>query len=123
MTNKIKWWIKRANNKLPECDTWDYKYTLVNNLIQGLEAIINSDKLNHNLEQSNELQYILDWAKDFAKYDTAIIVQDEIEKESEWASRIKQEVKICSQKEWEEWQKRTQKAMQYLGKNIHGLWY
>ena len=33
----IKWWFQRANGKLPECDCWEYKDTLVLNIRQGLE--------------------------------------------------------------------------------------
>lgn len=123
---RIKWWFERANGQLPPCDCWDYKYTLANNLEQGLSFLLddgNTDwEHSHMTKQKRELQFILDWAKAFPYYDTAICVKDEKEKAELEKTWEQNERIVITSKEADEWQKRTEKAFKYLAKNIHGLW-
>lgn len=122
----VKWWFQRANYKVPECDCWDYKYTLVENIRQGLEFLLHDGQTDWenpiHKKTYKELQFVLDWARAFPYYDRAVFATNEKEKkelEKVWAQR---DYIVCTREDLEAWQKRTDKAFKYLGKNIHGLW-
>ena len=119
----IKWWFQRANHKLPPCDCWDYKYTLVDNIEQGLSFLLHegvTDWEQHSKEKK-DLEYVLDWAREFPYYDTALFAADDNEK-NKLQEKFDGDYIVCTKKDFEAWQKRTEKAFKILAKYIHGLW-
>lgn len=122
----VKWWFQRANHKVPPCDCWDYKHTLADNIAQGMEFLLHEGVTDwenplHKQEKA-ELEFVLDWAREFPYYDSAIFARDENEKKELQAKFGSGGYIVCTKQEFEAWQKRTEKAFKYLAKNIHGLW-
>lgn len=122
----VRWWFQRANRKLPPCDCWDYKYTLVGNIEQGLSYLLKDGVTDwehpYHKRQKKELEFVLDWAREFPHYDRCIFAADENDKKELLKKWGDTDYIICTQKDLDEWQKRTDKAFKYLAKNLHGLW-
>ena len=118
---RLKWRHQRANGQLPECDLWDFKITLARNIEQGLEYLLKDKNLNANRRKN--LEFVLDWARDFPQYDISWCVKDETER---WDAKTKygldNNILILTVEEQTEWYKRTKKAFKILGEEIHGLW-
>lgn len=124
--SRISCWVKnrrwnrqRKNGKLPECDCWDYKYTLADNIRQGMDYLLSHKSGDEKVMK--DLTFIRNWARDFPLYESAIVVRDEQEQE--------QHIKefgglglIITVAEAKEFDKRTEKAFKLLAKHIHALW-
>lgn len=119
----IKWWIMRANRKLPPCDWWDFKYTLADVIKQGLEGLLNSGATDWQNDKDREknLRFVLEWAKDFPRYDSAIVAIDDIDwvvlQRTYQGDRL-----ILTKSQLKEWKNRQQQAIEILGKELQGLW-
>lgn len=122
LRQKIKWWWERVNGRLPECDCWEYKDTLIENIRQGLEYLLREDgslafwdTKQHN-EKIKRLQFVLDFCKDYQELEkTGFYISDETYED---VAPIKQ----LTKKEWQEWTKRKNKAFKILGEELYGLW-
>lgn len=120
----IRYYAQRLKGDLPACDCWDYKYTLVKNIEQGLtflleEGMTDWDAPVHQQEKK-ELEYVLNWARTFPVMNLAIIVDDLAEKQQKMTEVTDR--RVVTKREWAEWEKQTQKAFAYLAKNIYTLW-
>lgn len=120
----------RNKGVLPPCDWWDFKYTLVDTIKQGLEGLLNDQITDWDAEPTKgckeAMEYIIEWTKEFPLYEHALVVRDDEEKEQlseEYISKYGDIVgKIITKAEYDEFQKRTRKAFELLGKNIHNFW-
>ena len=117
--NKHRWNRQRNNGKLPACDCWDYKYTLADNIKQGVEYLLEHKHCDKKMEK--DLTFIRDWAKDFPWYESAVVTSDEDEK-MECINTFGGIVLIITVDEAQEFDKRTEKAFKLLAKYIHDLW-
>lgn len=118
---RLKWRRQRANGQLPECDLWDFKITLARNIEQGLEYLLKDKNLNTN--RRRDLEFVLNWARDFPQYDLCWCVKDEAERQdARERFGLGDNFLILTMEEQDEWQKRTKKAFKILGEEIHGLW-
>ena len=116
----------RANGKMPPCDWWDYKYNLADYIRQGIEGLLykgNTDwTCDHHKQEKKDLEFILQWAKEFPLYEAGIMAEDA----KDFANLIKQfpdrDVLVYTKEDWDKFEKRTKKAFTLLGKNIHTLW-
>ena len=122
LKQKIKWWWERVNGRLPECDCWEYKDTLIDNIRQGLEYLLrpDSDLMYFSSEVHDEkikrLQFVLDFCKDYQELEkTGFYVSDETYED---VAPIRQ----LTKKEWQDWEKRKNKAFKILGEELYGLW-
>lgn len=122
----IKYWFMRANRKLPPCDWWDYKYTLANFIEQGLEGLLyegNTDwDCDYHKQEKKDLEFILQWAKEFPLYESGIMAQDADDFVHLSTMFSGKEVFIYTKEDWEAFDKKTKKAFTLLAKNIHTLW-
>lgn len=116
----------RANRKLPPCDWWDYKYTLANFIEQGLEGLLykgNTDwDCDYHKQEKKDLEFILQWAKEFPLYESGIMAQDADDFVRLNTMFSGKEVFIYTKEDWEAFEKKTKKAFTLLAKNIHTLW-
>lgn len=112
----------RANRKLPPCDWWDFKVTYADFLAQGLTGLLYFDNTDWDSKTKEELEFIIDWAIEFPYLEYGIIANDA----EDWALLKKQfsgtDVCILTKEQYQEFEKRTVKAMRLLAKNIHKLW-
>lgn len=122
---RIKWRHWRAKHKLPPEDWWDFKYTLADIIRQGLEGLLYEGVCDWDSEyhkkEKQDLEFILKWATEFPYYESCIIAQDS----EDWAilkKKFGDDVLVITKEQWEQWEKRQQKAFRLLGKNIHTLW-
>lgn len=123
--NRIKWWFQRANGRVTPPQWWDYKFDLADFIKQGLEGLLYNgvtdwDNPIHKKEKE-DLEYILEWARDFPQYESAIVVTDEEEKRRKYIVE-EEDFLIITIDEAREFDKRTEKAFKLLAKNIHSLW-
>lgn len=122
----IKWWFQRANHKLPPCDCWDYKYTLVDNIKQGLDYLLNHGVTDWNnpyhKQEKKDLTFILEWAKDFPLYESSIIAINNEDYITTSKLFENTDTLILTKEEWDKWKKRQDKALKLLAKNISTLW-
>lgn len=125
MFRNLKYRRQRAKGILPACDCWDYKYTLVDNIRQGLTYLLEKGCTDwdspYHAKQKRELEFVLDWAKAFPDWDCSVFAKDE-ETRKEFEKKFGDSFMIVTADEVKEWEKRTKKAFEYLAKNIHGLW-
>ena len=123
---RIKWWFQRANGKVTPPDWWDYKYTLADNIKQGIEGLLyegNTDwDCDYHKQEKKDLEFILKWAKDFPKYESGIVALNTDDYHLLQIVFAKSEVLIMTQNEYKEFQKRTKKAFELLGRNFSTLW-
>lgn len=108
----IKWRRQRAVGILPECDLWDFHFTLVNYIRQGVSYMLREDgnidweaDAEHR-KMKNDLIFILEWTD---KYDD-IFVRSDNETSEEFEKR------------WKEYTKNQSKAFRLLDKYLMGLW-
>lgn len=123
----IKWWFQRANGRLPDCDCWSYKYTLADNIRQGMDYLLrengyidwSGDKQHRKLKK--DLEFVRQWAKEFPNIASCIVVHDSDEKKEKELT-FGDKYLVLTIDELKEYEKRTEKAFKILAKNIHGLW-
>ena len=122
----VKWWFQRANHEVPPCDYWDFKYSLADYIRQGLEGLLHEgvtdwDAPCHRREKK-DLEFILDWAIEFPYYESAIVAFNQ----DDWVAMKKKfqntDATVLTREQFDEFEKRTEKAMRLLAKNIHTLW-
>ena len=121
---RIKWWFQRANGKLPPCDWWDYKYTLADFIRQGLEGLLHEGVTDwenpYHKKEKKDLEFVLQWAKDFPKYESGIVALDA----TDWGimQMTNPDLFVYTEEEYREFEKRTKKAFGLLAKHYHTLW-
>lgn len=130
----IRWWFQRANGKLPECDLWSYKYTLIDNLSQGIDYLLredtivdyNSDKRHRQLKK--DLEFIQGWLNEtrhyFIDHTTEIAYSDE-EREVLMDRDIVSldDFRYLASNDWFiDYYERQKKAFQLLDKHLWELW-
>jgi len=122
---RVKWWFMRANGTLPPCDWWDYKYSLADFIKQGLSGLLHEGVTDwdskHHKKEKKDLEFVLDWAIEFPYYESGIIASNEDDCKN-LKNQFGDEVLVMTKDDFEEFQKRTEKAFKLLAKNIHTLW-
>lgn len=116
----------RANRTLPPCDWWDFKYTYADFLAQGLKGILYDGATDWNAtchkQEKKDLEFILKWAIEFPYYESAVVALNQ----DDWVIMKKKfqntDTMVLTQEQFDEFEKRTEKAMSLLAKNIHTLW-
>lgn len=114
----------RANGKLPPCDWWDYKYTLAEFIEQGIDGLLNQGVTDwdsdYHKQEKEDLEFVLEWARDFPKYESGIIALDA----EDWGRMrvMDPDIYVYSKEEAKEFDERTKKAFELLARNIHTLW-
>lgn len=121
---KIKWWFQRANGKVTPDMWWDYKYTLADFIRQGLEGLLYEgvtawDNPYHKKEKE-DLEFVLQWAKDFPKYESGIVALDDTDYGI--MRMANPDIFVYSKEEAKEFDKRTEKAFKLLAKHYKTLW-
>ena len=122
----IKWWIQRANGKMPECDGWNYHDTLILNIHQGLTYLLREDgyvDFHHDKEHQKmykELSEALEWTQEYIDkiYNHFYIISDEKEKKES----SNEDIIIFTNKEWKEFEKKKQKTFKILADYLFALW-
>lgn len=122
LRQKIKWWWERVNGRLPECDCWDYKDTLIENIKQGMEYLLRENgglKFWDNKEHKKRverLQFVLDFCKEYEELNkNGFYISDEPYVD---VAPVKQVTK----EEWKAFEKRKNKAFKILGEDLFSLW-
>ena len=123
----IKWWYQRADGKLPECDMWDYKLTLVDNLCQGLEyltrdsGVIAWDADAQHKKMYKDLKFALRVFKRLRRYLNTFLILCDTEEEAIEKNRGGI-VEYISKKDYEQLEKDKRKAFLIISKYFWGLW-
>ena len=120
----IKWRFQRANGKVTPDMWWDYKYSLASFIEQGLEGLLYEGITDwdapYHKQEKEDLEFVLQWAKDFPKYESGIIAINDTDYGI--MRMTNPDIFVYSKEEAKEFDKRTEKAFKLLAKNIHTLW-
>ena len=123
---RIKWWFWRANRKLPPCDWWDYKYTLADFIRQGLTGLLYEGvtdwDCDYHKKEKKDLEFVLQWATEFPWYESAIVATDNEDLADLKKKFPADSYMVITEEQAKEFDKRTEKALKLLAKNIHTLW-
>lgn len=122
----VKWWFQRANRKLPPCDWWDYKYTLADFIKQGLKGLLYEGVTdwdsNYHKKEKQDLEFVLSWATEFPYYESAIVALNDEDFEAMKKRFQDADTMVITEKEYLEFQKKTEKAFKLLAKHYSTLW-
>lgn len=123
---RIKWWFQRANGNVTPPEWWDYKYNLAGFIRQGIEGLLTDGVIDWDnpceKELKQDLEFILEWARDFPDYESAVVVTDKDDDIGKHWLKRENYFLVITMDEAKEFDKRTEKAFKLLAKNIHSLW-
>lgn len=123
---QVKWWFMRANGKLPPCDWWDFKYNLADYIKQGLENLLyngNTDwDSDFHKKEKQDLEFVLKWAIEFPYYESALVAMNQDDYEQLKKKFPDGKTLVLTKEQFQEFEKRTEKAMRLLAKNYFSLW-
>ena len=101
----IKWWIQRANGKMPISDAWNFEWSLARYIKLGLDVLLKEaddwPKSKAHQRKKEELLFIRDFFNDYLK-----ITNSSYNNEKELLEDLK----------------RQTKAFKLLDKHFRGLW-
>lgn len=123
----IKWYRQRANGKLPICDSWDYKRTLVDNICQGLDYLTmeraciwwpdEKKKRRNDLIKAKRTFYEIRWYLD------NVVIICKSQEEADERNRGASLVFYMTEKEYAEFEKRKKEAFAILDEYLYNLWW
>lgn len=121
-----RWNKQRNSGTLPECDLWDYKNTLADNIYQGLSYLtreMGATDWQADREHRKKYKDLLEAKRTFGEIkfylENWVIICNT---EEEAAKKSNGAVFYVSQKEYEEFEKRKSRAFRILDKYFWGLW-
>lgn len=120
----IKWWLQRANHKVPDCDCWEFNDSLASYIVQGLDFLL--DKGVRDWTQSQEEYKDLDFARK-ALREFIDLHSKPLSMDKETADYLNKKfgegsTYYISKEDFDKHEKDLQKAMAYIGKYLWGLW-
>lgn len=120
----IKWWVQRANKKVPEYDCWEFNSSLANYLVQGLDYLLDEGNTDWGCKEHRRQYKELDFARRTLRefiswHDKHCVVFDK-----EWAKKFSDNgwCIYVPKKDFERHERDLQKAFGYIGKWLWGLW-
>lgn len=122
----IKWWVQRANRKVPPCDCWEFNSSLASYLVQGLDYLLDEGNTDwgspiHKREYK-ELDFARRTLREFISWHDQHSVVHDKELARKYNKYDKNWTIYVPKKDFERHERDLQKAFGYIGKWLWGLW-
>lgn len=130
LPKEIKWKRKRAKGVLPECDLWEFKYTLADCLIQGMEYLLRENGVRDwktrytDREEYSDYRFILNTMKQFKYYNDHYVHFTKTKEEAMLAEAYKSTdlIVYMTDEEWKLFEKQLYKCFKYVAKHMWSMW-